>query len=252
MIKQRVFTTLGIVFSLLIVFGGWGLTSKLLESHEAELLGAVESVKVITPASTPENPSIETNYPTLTESELYKVLNIWELGTGEIPHEPRAGQLTMEQAITAGKEGLAFFSEHGMLRGEFTAFEKTNAYLCESELDLSQLIPTNQEMKPEDIRSDEELAPFYSYWTVSFSSDNVNATLIINAATGQIWKTKMEYPIAAIDLGELDDQTLANTFMASLGFEENALFEAVIQKKSTKIDDATSELTLDIHLITKK
>lgn len=252
MIKQRIFTVLGIAFSLLIVFGGWKLTSNLLLHHETKLLLAVKSVKVISPVSTPETPSSETNYPTLTESELYKVLNLWELGTGEIPHEPRAGQLTMEQAITAGKEGLTFFSEYGMLTSELTAFKKTNAYLCESKLDSPQLIPIYQEMEPEDIRSNEELAPFYSYWTVSFSSDNVNATLIINAATGQIWKAKMEYPIAAIDFGKLDDKTLGRAFIDYLGFDENALFEAVVQKNSTKINDTTSELTLDIKLVTKK
>lgn len=250
MIKQRIFTALGIAFSLLIVFGGWGLTSKLLESHETDLLSAVG--KVMVAATPPATPIDEANYPTLTDSEIYTVLKLWELDAEEIPHEPKEGQISMEQAIAAGKEGLAFFVEQGILPSEFAVYDKTNAYLAEKSRNITQLIETSPALKEEDIRSAEELSPFYSYWTVTFSSDQSSATLVINSATGQIWEAKMECPSATENIEKLDENAIVDNFYAYLGFEENALLDTVVQKSGTKTDDVLSQLMLNIRLVTKE
>lgn len=178
-------TTLGIIFAFLIVFGGWWLTNNLLDKQETAMLSTVGSVKVTAPIDQPVSSGSETNYPTLTDSEIYMVLNVWEADVDETPHDPKTGQLNMEQAIDAGKSWLAYFSEHLIIPSELTVYDKTNAYLCEINMIAdTQLIKTPLEFRQDDTRSKEELKPFYSYWTVSFSSEDFNATLIINAATG--------------------------------------------------------------------
>lgn len=41
----------------------------------------------------------------LSEKEMGEILAVWEMGGKELPHEPKTGQLDMEQAIDVGKNG---------------------------------------------------------------------------------------------------------------------------------------------------
>lgn len=204
--KQNLYTVVGVALSFVIAFGGWALTSELINRKADALLSVTGSVKVPTapPTGTGEKPGDsdeETDYvwPKLTESEIVAVLQNWEAGGRERPHEPTEGQLSMEQAIDAGRTGLFYFSEQGIIPAELLDNSKINAYLYEYQ-------PSGQ--------GTGLLDPFYSYWTVSFSGESMDVSLTINAVTGQIWKADLSF--SGINSNELKGEQVLYVFTSNL------------------------------------
>lgn len=175
--KRNLYTAMGITLSFIIAVGGWVLTSTLIDRKSDTLLSATGSIHVNTPPVSPKDTNDDDETPphrrTLSESQIYKVLQSWEAEIGERPHEPVDGQLSMEQAIDIGKTGLSYFYEQGIIPAELLEYDKTNAYLCEKQ-------PRGQE--------NYTINPYYSYWSITFSGENKRVTLVINAMTGQIWE----------------------------------------------------------------
>lgn len=204
--KQNLYTVLGIALSFIIAVGGWTLTSALIDRKSDALLSATESVKFNMQA-TIEQGDEEThhNFPTLSEGEIAKIILSWESIIEERPHEPVEGQLNMEQAIEAGKAGLSYFYEQDIISGELLEYAKTSAYLCEKQ-------PSGQE--------NHTLNPYYSYWTVTFSSENKRATLVIHAMTGQIWQAVVSGDIES----SLETAKLLDVFIAYLNLDANGSF----------------------------
>jgi len=215
--KQNLYTAMGIALSFIIAVGGWVLTSTLIDRKSDTLLSATGSIQVNTPPVSPidTNDDDETppHRPTLSESEMVKVLQNWEAVIGERPHEPVDGQLNMEQAIDAGKAGLSYFHEQGIIPAELLKFDKTNAYLCEKQ-------PRGQE--------NYTLNPNYSYWTITFSGENRRATLVINAMTGQIW----EAAFSGAGIAETEKALEAFTSYLDLGEGGSYISDGTISMKS--------------------
>ena len=49
MIRKNIFTAIGILLSVFIIFGGWQLTSGLIDKKEQELFSVIGSIKVDSP-----------------------------------------------------------------------------------------------------------------------------------------------------------------------------------------------------------
>ena len=133
--------------------------------------------------------------PVLSEHEIISVLRNWNSRGRETPHEPMAGQINMEQAITLGLAGLAEYA--GILPEEWFSFSTINAALRQNQVDSSQF-----------------LDPAYSFWTVSFTGEHMSATLTIHAATGRIWGVDIT-PMSSmytLDSGSL--HSALNVFMS--------------------------------------
>lgn len=223
--KRTIYTVSGVILSLLIAFGGWAVIDGLLARKENALLSTREIIPVNMPVdNSSENSSfnnyppeitdpatIISEYPKLTASEIYRVLDRWESPGSPQPHEPTEGQLNMEQAIDAAKEWLAYFCQNRWLPAEAIDYDKTNAYLSINIVEL-ELVEENPLINEDEIRDDALLEPFYSYWTVSFSGAGMQTTLIINAGTGQIWQAEIVSNTTNISFNDISKGELLAAF----------------------------------------
>ena len=174
MIKKNLLTVVGIILSFMIAAFGWVLTSKLMDIEAEKLLSGLTTFWVDIPATESVHLDEENDYPlikaSLTEDEIISIRKNWALTDFKRPHEPAAGQLTMEEAIESGKKGVNFLSEKNILPSEFSEFDNVGAI-------LSQNIPQDESFLPLE----------YSYWVVNFSNADLSIVMMINAVTGQIW-----------------------------------------------------------------
>jgi hypothetical protein len=203
-------TALGIILSFLITVCGWFTTEWLLTQKENTLLSArgnvpinttidVSSQNSVSAEKSPDTNShvahspvtLTNDYPKLTSSEIYTILSQWTLRGTQRPHEPTAGQLSMEQAIGMGREWTEYFCQNGLIPMEALDFRESNAYLAVNEVDNAQIPFDNPQVKQDEIREDTLLEPFFSYWTVVFSGADMDITLTINAGTGQVWRAEI-------------------------------------------------------------
>ena len=175
MSKDKAYTLLVFGLSFAVVFGGWFLTKELLDSKENEILSAKgQMVLESTKADREENhPAVQEEFvpQTLTEEQMAEVLAVWEAGGREMLHEPMAGQMNMEQAITAGREWIDSLANNQILPAELTEipFHDTSAVLCTLDSPASL---------------EESLI---SYWKVVYVEDDVEIVLTIHARSGQVW-----------------------------------------------------------------
>jgi len=204
--RQKIFTAAGIALSLIIAVGGWILTSMLIDMRSDALFSATEIMWInvheerISPFSDVYGGDASNDRIVLSESEIASVLNNWSSRGRERPHEPMAGQINMEQAITLGLAELSSYAEQGILPAELFTFNTINA-------NLRQNLPDGNQF----------LEPVYSYWTVIFTGEYTSVTLIMNAVTGQIWNIDI---ILRSFFYELNTDSLYNaldTFVSNIG-----------------------------------
>ena len=175
MSKGRIYTLLILSISFAVVIGGWFLTKTMLDRKEEGILAMrgeipidVSAFKIIedeTVVETFENVD-------LTENEMADILRVWDGGGREIVHEPMPGQMSMEQAINAGREWIGRLAENNILPGYLAecSFNDTSAVLCS----ISGSISINDN--------------HISYWKVAYVEGDVEILLTIHALSGQIWK----------------------------------------------------------------
>ena len=107
----------------------------------------------------------------LSNIQIENAIKSWNERIGETMHNPVEGQISMEDAIKMGEEWLI-----KMNMGEK---ESGNSDANFTKATLSVGIQS---------QSDEKLLePYYSFWTVNFSSQTMNAVLYLNAVTGKVW-----------------------------------------------------------------
>ena len=225
--NQRVFTAMGVILSFAIAIGGWALISTLIDKRSDALLSASGITWIKTPdvglSESPVSPTTagdqsseapmlpdynqNVDAPTLTENEIISIISNLESPAIERLHEPTADQITMEQALEAGLKWCSVLSESGIVPVELFEWEdmRINAY-------LSQRLPRDQ--------SEQFLNPIYSYWTVTYSSVNMDANLDIHAVTGKVLTADIalhSYPHT--DLYPNAIENILVRFIADLGLE---------------------------------
>lgn len=181
--KSRIDTLLVFFVSFGIVVGGWFFTKALLYQKRAEFLERIGQI--------PLEPSDSTAFLSdgqdhvwdgtdstvftgeeLSEEQMAEVLAVWERGGMEVPHEPKTGQISMEQAITAGKDWITAMAEQGIIPagGE----DKTiHARLCtiETEVDFDKKL--------------------LSYWSIEYFKEELTVKMVIHAMSGQVWNAQI-------------------------------------------------------------
>lgn len=221
--KQTIGGVVGILLSCLLLVFGWFFTVTLLSQNETVLLserGTVElTPKVPNTAQGVPDDNV-TAYMPATLAEIVHILHVWETQSNVVPHEPFNGQLTMEQAAATGKAWIEKCSEEATLPS-FVDGAKMNAFLCANELAPDTLVP---EVSPAlgAIRGQQELTPYFSYWTVRFEQEGFSATLIINAATGQVWRAEIK--LSTTDTkADIDIEKILSAFLRSLSLTEDEI-----------------------------
>ena len=156
--------------------------------------------------------------PLLTLSQMEDAVRYWETAPAEILHDPVEGQLSMEEAIEAGRSWL---ERMGLL-----------ADVWEEEKLLTIAMLSVGEPPEENGRMPE---PYYSFWTLRIYASGWEATLALNAVTGDVWGGNVTlYNTRA----EWDVKNILKSFAGEAGLEidwERAVW--MVQQ-----DDASGQL----------
>lgn len=191
MSKGKIITISIFLLSLGAVLGGWYLTRALLEQRREAILGRTGEIPLQSAGSSlfsrKDTEADENDIAgessgseffqgeAVSEEMMARVLTVWARGGRVLPHEPKQGQMNMEQAIGAGREWIAAMAEHGVLLSDSTEGEFNNitARLCTLE---------------GSVDFDEKLV---SYWSMKFIADDMEINLTLHAMSGEIWSASI-------------------------------------------------------------
>ncbi len=184
------YTLLSLLFAAVFVFGSMAGTDLILQMWEKRRLEESGTVTMESPvlawqsAETGEEYDGQDGEPlvrdkeedlTLTEKEIEQVIRYRKNCEGELLHDPVKGQITMEQAFAAGENWLV---EMG-----FWDRSRTHAEPLLHRASLGTKTAKEGLHMP--------IEPYYSFWTVRFSSTDMYVSLSVNAMTGRVWDAKI-------------------------------------------------------------
>lgn len=183
MISKYKYTFIFLIFAGLFIFGSMGAMNCILQRRETQLLtegGRVEMEPPVRIWDSLENDKagvvgedIASERNVLKIKQIEDAIKCWNNRNSVILHEPVAGQISMEEAIKAGEEWLI---EMGIGEEKDAA-----AYTINAKLGVGVQM---EEMG-------EQLEAYYSFWTVEYSSQPIDAILYLNAITGKVWSAEI-------------------------------------------------------------
>jgi hypothetical protein len=218
--KQKIFTAAIIALSFAVAVGGWSLINKLIDIKSERLLSASGVIRindpVVSPAEMPNNEenSTEPTDGSMTEHDMISApKSLTEFPDRAEPHEPTAGQISMEEAIVISERALEFLGNKGFVSEEQLAFDKTKttAYLRRN-------IPDHKNEQPSD--------SVYSFWDVSLNGEDMrgyltSANITINAVTGKIWNLYIPLdPYVTITLNDDDVKNALTHYVEYIGITD--------------------------------
>jgi len=168
---------------------GWFFTKSLFIHKEQELLDKkgtfttqdLGSILQSGNTSTLPKNKVPTDVKTipkkLSEDEIGQILAVWKGNGQKYPHDPHKDQITMEQAIDAGKKWLTDMAEKDLLPFSFNEnhISKTNAKLYTIEGGEDCNLPY----------------ALLGCWQVTFHMNQKTADLLIHAVSGQVWEAAL-------------------------------------------------------------
>jgi len=179
--KSLKYTVLTIFLAFIFAFGSIAGMNVILEAREDQILTESGRAVVETPVRAwdkqvfleeEENggnfASAQERY-VLTMKQMEEAVSCWDNRVGVTVHNPVNGQISMEEAVGAGEEWLM---EMELLENE----KDMEAYFVNAMLGIAA-------QKEE---AGVQLEPYYSFWTVRFLGEAMNAVLYINAVTGNV------------------------------------------------------------------
>lgn len=198
---------LGIMCAFAAALGGLFLVQGRLGMEQEQLLSGGGLVD-LPQADSVETAEMESAFISslLTEEELLELAGNLEGQEEAMPHEPLPGQLTMTQAIDHGKIWLEefflpYFGAETSPAGEY----RTSCYLW---------APESAGQKLED-------SPWLSCWTISLSSQEINASLTINAKSAQVLEASVSFAAPAPQQSEETLLAMLGAYADSFGAEED-------------------------------
>lgn len=184
--RTRIYTFLSLALILVFVFGSMAGMKLILNIKEKQLLTEKGKAIIESPVQAwqyVEGTEQEDNKEkfngdkhSLTLRQAEEAIISWNERIGETMHNPVEGQISMEEAIKSGEEWLTHMEVKEEAQENGTAFKFVNASLGVGE-------------QREAFR--ELLEPYYSFWTVQFSDQGMDAVLYINAVTGKVWSARL-------------------------------------------------------------
>lgn len=171
--KKYLYTLFSLGIAAIFLFGSMKMMLSLLSMREADLLSEEGKVIIESPVrawgeNEKENFDETTEKYVLTMEQIEAAVNSWNNREWETIHNPVDGQLSLENAIEEGKSWLIDM-------GIFT--EESEDFAVNATLGLG-----NQKKL-----SDVQVEPFYSFWTVEFTSQSKRIILYINAVSGNVY-----------------------------------------------------------------
>lgn len=181
--KKYKYTFLSLMFAVLFIIGSMVAANDMLRLRETQLLTERGGIKVESPvrewdgggnsdesvggidASDKKNP--------LSMKQVEEAVKSWNNRTGVILHEQVAGQIPMEEAIENGKKWL--------IEMDIGDVKEEDSFSISAELGIGR--------QKEDTG---EREAYFSFWTVTYFNQSMNAVLYLNAVTGNVWGAGIE------------------------------------------------------------
>lgn len=262
--KEKVYTLLTLALSLMVMIAGWVFTKSMLRQKEASMLaqrgklyvegpnlGVFDDDPDIVPDGSDYRNILTEKH--LSEMEMGEILAVWEMGGKELPHEPKAGQLDMEQAIDVGKNWVASLAEQGIVPQELIGDGYGNV--------SAKLLSLETKTGLDEI--------MLSYWSVQFTEGDNVIRLTIHAVCGEIWRANITMKRGDSKLAEYKAEELfgiafpfiedgrekqvqvqtGNTIYQSLS--EGIVYAAAMQS-SIVVDDREPILQVNLWLCTSE
>lgn len=113
----------------------------------------------------------------ISVDKIEEVLTKWESDGRIIVHAPVKGQISMEQAVRAGKTWL---TQIDLVEYDWEKDEESQTRSVYATLGG----PWREE---EDI----QLKPYHSFWMVHISSQSIEGVLFVNAVTAEVWRADL-------------------------------------------------------------
>lgn len=177
--KSFKYTILTLLLALGFAFGSMAGMNLILEARERQILTERGKAVIEAPVrawqewKTDENE--ENNGCTLTLKQISAAIDSWNNRIGEVIHDPVEGQISMEQAIEQGKVWLASMEKGGDM-GEKIDLDN-EIYSVSAVLGVGK----------QNEQAGGQIEPYYSFWTIQFTSQGINTTVYLNAVTGKVW-----------------------------------------------------------------
>ena len=209
--KRILLNLCGIVLALTIAFWGAFTLGSRMDAERRELLSGGGRVEIPTRTDQTVSQSVgvvdvELKETGLTKEELRQAVLCMEEASEKYAHEPMQGQLLMTEAIQSGMAWTRdFFLAHIDRNAEIPEECRLSCYLWAG---------GNGEAK------DEEPDPLLGYWEVSFSAQDLEAVLILNAVTGQVLQARIALPYVGEERPDEDSLVrLLKDYADSFGME---------------------------------
>lgn len=181
--KKYKYTFISLISAVLFIIGSMVASNSILRFRETRLLTESGGIKVELPVrewgggenSNESVNDIDTNDPqkSLSMKQVEESVKSWNNRTGVILHEQVAGQISMEEAIENGKKWV-YEMEIGGVNEEVS-------YTINAELGVGK--------QKEDTGEKEA---YFSFWMVTYSNQAMDATLYLNAVTGNVWGAEIK------------------------------------------------------------
>lgn len=181
--KKYKYTFISLMFAVLFIIGSMVATNYILRLRETRLLTERGGIKVESPVREWEGGEnsdesvggIDTKDKknSLSMKQVEEAVKSWNNRTGVTLHEQVAGQISMEEAIENGKKWLAEM--------EIGDVKEAVPFSISAELGVGR--------QKEDTG---EREAYFSFWTVTYFNQSMDAVLYLNAVTGNVWGAEIK------------------------------------------------------------
>ncbi len=224
--KQYKYTVLSLLFAVLFIIGSMAATNTILRHRETQLLterGGIKVESLVREWEGGEN-SDDTNDKknSLSVKQVEEAVKSWNTRTGVTLHEQVAGQISMEEAIENGKKWLAEM--------EIGDGKEEVSFSIRAELGVGR--------QKEDAG---EREAYFSFWTVTYSNQSMNAVLYLNAVTGNVWGAEIKLYEGKLKKSS-DDRLRTFVKLAGLQAADDVFFTVGSEGNKTAIEIKESQL----------
>lgn len=179
--KKYKYTFLSLMFAALFIIGSMAATNDILRLRETRLLTERRDIKAESPVreweggenSDESTIGKDTNDKknSLSTKQVEEAVRSWNNRTGVTLHGQVAGQVSMGEAIENGKKWLVEMGIGGV----------------KEEISISAELGVGRQKKDAGERE-----AYFSFWTVTYFNQSMNAVLYLNAVTGNVWGAEIK------------------------------------------------------------